>query len=513
MTEKAAWTGWKELMRKWKAHRELVQSIPLRSGEEKRKEKVRLARGFVLVALVCGMLLTFFLPPFNAPDETAHFINAYAMSQGNLIPEEYEGQLVRMVPAYYKKYTDQYPGTMKGAYNPGRYYYWDMYRESKDWESHVDNTLVPVDNAITSTGYIFSAAAMKIGTALTNLLIIREGVYPYNQELMGRIGNLLFYILVIYFAIMRAPHFNKTILLIGLMPMSLFQGASLSYDAVLIPVSLYFCALILDLHSEPEKTISTPDILKVMMCVFLIAGIKFGAYIPLAALLLTVPKTKYGSTKRMILCIAGVIISAFIGYLPTIIANSKAAALGAVYGATTKAPEQKEWVLSNLGSMPHLFLYTIIMRRYTYIYGFWGELGWLDTSFPIPMMIMGYVILMTVTISETASYTLWERKRWKNLFSLAGGLISMIGIMLGMYFYCTADAVGIGVPIIEGVQGRYFIPLFMWFVLAVSNPGLLRFALFRTGKADRVLAHISLLWGICCSVMTVAIVLLRYWLG
>ncbi len=503
---------WKDLMMKWKAHREQVQALPLVTEEEKRKEKVHLARVFVVMALACGMLLTFFLPPFNAADEYIHFVNAYDMSRGNLIADEFEGKLVRWIPTYYKTYTDQYPITTMGVYTPNRFHYWEMYKQSKDWESQVDNTPYPYESSLTSTGYYISAASMFVGSRIAELLMIREGVYPFNQELMGRIGNLLFYVLVIYFAIMRAPHFNKTIMLLGLMPMALFQGASLSYDAVLIPISLYFFALILDLHSEPEKRISTPDVIKVMLCVFMLAGMKAGAYIPLAALLLTVPKTKYGSTKRMIFCIIGVIAAAIIGFSPIMYTNSKAAAITAVYGTTSKAPEQQQWLMSHLSDVPKLLLDTIIMRRFTYIYGFWGELGWLDTSFPIPMMLMGYVVLLTVAFSETATFTLWKGKRWKNLFALMGSLISMIGIMIGMYLYFTADYAMVGYSLIEGVQGRYFIPIFMGFVLALSNPGLLRFACFRNGKAEKGLAHISLLWGVCCSVMTVAIVFLRYWI-
>ncbi len=501
------------VIQKWKLHRESVRNTPLRTREEKRREAQRLARAFAVIAMICGMLITFILPPFCAPDEHVHFINAYSMSKGELFAQEYEGRLVRWVPTYFTSYLKNYSDPLIGVENTNRFNAQDIYRGTSDSWKLVDDTPYPYTTDITSTGYLVSSLSMAVGTQIGLLLHSDNVLFPYNQMLMGRIGNLFFYVLVIYFAIKRAPHYNKTIMLLALMPMSLFLGASLSYDAVLIPVSLYFFALVLDLHAEPEKRISTRDVLKVMLCVFLISGMKFGAYIPLLAMLLTVPKTKYGSTKRMLLCIGAVVLMVGIGYLPTMILNNMKAGLVSYNEANSAAAAQREWMGSHLTSIPDVFGTTIYKNGVVWLYGFWGLLGWLDTYFPIPIMLLGVVIVVVMALLETSSFHLWQEKRWKNLLALLGALVSAIGIMLAMYInHTTLFGEGIGGAWIDGVQGRYFIPLAMGFALAASNPILLKVSGFRNGTADRRLGHGAILWGACCGTMAVVILLMKYWI-
>ncbi len=507
-----AWSRGREaLALKWKGYRERTMAMAPVSREEKRQEARRLARFFVCFALICGMLITFIVPPFCAPDEQAHFINSWCMSRGDFFGEPYENHLVRWIPSYYRDFVWKFPGEFTGVDSTTRFTAQDIYLYTSNSWDQVNETPEPVYTAITSTGYLVSAASMALGTGIGNLLHSKNIKFPYNQMLLGRIGNLLFYVIVIYFAIRRSPHFNRTMTLVGLMPMALFQGCSLSYDAVLIPLCMYLTALVLDLHTEPEKPISNMDILRVLACVFFIAGMKFAAYTPLLALLLTVPKTKYGSTKRMILCIAAVAVTAVIGYLPNIIINNMSAQLDT---GITPAMQQTEWVKGHPGELPGIYGTTFIKYGVVYLYGFWGLVGQLDTYFPIPIILMGLTVTGLTALSEACSFDLWKGKRWKNLLALVGGLISALGIMLAMYIYFSAEwGEGVGGPFIDGVQGRYFIPLVLCFALAVSNPLLQKTAAFRSGRADRVLNRGAALWGGCCAVMTVMVLLMKYWIG
>ena len=45
------------------------------------------AKIFLIVALVCGLLLVFLIPPLQSADEPVHFANAYAMSRGDIFPD------------------------------------------------------------------------------------------------------------------------------------------------------------------------------------------------------------------------------------------------------------------------------------------------------------------------------------------------------------------------------------------------------------------------------------------
>lgn len=499
----------KRIREAMKRSRERVKSIPLRTREEQQQEAKRIAKVFLVVATICGLMITFVLPPLCAPDENVHFVNVYSMSHGKLFADEHEGKLVRWIPKSFYSYISIYPLTLQGLENNNRYHYQNLYKDSIDGLNEFDGTPVPFETSITSTGYLISAASMYIGRQLGRLLDLPHTVLPYNQIVLGRIGNLLFYVIIIYLAIKRAPHFNKTMALIALMPMSLFLGSSLSYDAILIPLSLYFIAMILDLCTEPDSRISIQDIIRVIICVLMISGMKSGAYIPMFALLLTIPKKKYGNLKRMILCIAGVAAAAFIGYLPSFIIGTRTAKLEAAAGVITEVAKQKQWMTSNIAALPQLILTTFAMRHGVYLSSFWGQIGWLDAFFPNPIMILWYVILGIVCIGETCTFDIWRGKRWKNLLAAAGAIVSMIGIMFGLYIYFTP----VGNICIEGVQGRYFIPLFLGFALAVSNPALLQVSFIRNGTAGRKATTGTLIWGSCYAAMTVLILLIRYWIS
>lgn len=497
----------KSIIEKAKARRETVMSIPLKSMEEQKKEARKIAKVFAIVATICGILLTFIIPPLCAPDENVHFVNIYNMSKGNFFADEYEGRYVRWLPAYYNVYVNTYPISLNGVDNPNHYGYREYFRDTWKGLSEVDETQVPFETAISSTGYLVSASSMAIGTTIGHFVGHDETDYPYNQILFGRIGNIIFYILVTFFAIKRAPHFNKTMMLIALMPMSLFLGASLSYDAIIIPISLYFMAIVMDLCTEPEKKISIQDIIKVFICAGLIAGIKFGAYLPLLLFLLAIPRKKYGGTIRMIACVLGVIAAVGIGYLPTYIQNIRSARLPAVEGSNINPTLQKEWLLSNISAIPELLRNTKELKWTVYWTGFWGHIGWLDTLFPFPVIMLGYLVLIMVGISESFTYNIWARKRWKNAFAVVALVVGVLGVMYGMYTSFTP----VGYSNIEGVQGRYFIPLVPALLLSLSNPLFLRIKAVRKNKMDIAMMDVTILWGGFCAVVTVIIVLSRYW--
>ena len=80
--------------------------------------------------------------------------------------------------------------------------------------------------------------------------------------------------------------------------------------------------------------------------------------------------------------------------------------------------------------------------------------------------------------------------------------------MLGMFVSFTPP----GTPWIEGVQGRYFIPLFLAFALALSNPLLLYIPIQRRVIAEQRFETISKVWGGFCAVLTVLVLLCRYWI-
>ena len=86
-------------------------------------------------------------------------------------------------------------------------------------------------------GYVPQAAGIAIGRLI--------GVEPLTAFYLGRLTNLLISIALAFFAIRLAPFGKPLFLLIGLLPMTMFELASLSCDALTISGAIFFTALLL----------------------------------------------------------------------------------------------------------------------------------------------------------------------------------------------------------------------------------------------------------------------------
>ena len=193
----------------------------------------------------------FLIPPTQAPDEGTHFLNAYAFSRGDFFPE-YEARTYtgRIFPKDIISYVEvwgadedgrasieevmRYPGPQKINESDEKFYLY--------WASETN-----------MVGYIFSGTGMWLCKLIFGMIGIP--VSGYDLLIAGRLCNLLFYGIIVYFAIKITPCYKRTMLALALMPMSIFQSATLSYDAILIPSCFLLFALILQgLYSEEKIT-------------------------------------------------------------------------------------------------------------------------------------------------------------------------------------------------------------------------------------------------------------------
>ena len=484
------------------------------------ERRIKPEQFFLAFAIVVGILLVFLTPPLNGPDEQLHFVNAYSVSRGRPFGTVTEdGVFSRNIPEGDARFLDRYPGRFVGN-TTEKFSYSDMIGESRN-ESSL-GAMVHRGDPASPVGYLASAAGMITGTVIGKLFQENAVIpQPYNQMIFGRLGNLFFYIAVVYYALKIIPCMKRTMLLLAMMPMTLFQAASLSYDAELIPISFLFAALVMKLVSRKEQYIRNKDIGAVLFCVFFMVGAKQAYAAPLLLLLLAVPRKKYGSAKRMAVCVSAVIVTGIIAYLPELIHQRIAAGAVANPVVSEAVSAQKEWVGNNLLKLPGIFLNTIWDRKAFYADSFFGILGWLDTPFPIPVTLTGLLLIGITAVIETCSGSLFSGNEWwKRLLSLGGVLIAFSGLLLVMYINHTPrpDVLNtIGGNLVEGVQGRYLIPLVFPIMIACSN-GLLPYIRRKNrifaawGKHGNIFDYTVYGWCVFSGILTVLIVLLRYWI-
>lgn len=461
---------------------------------------------FLRIAIITGLLLALITPPMCTPDENAHYMNAYSISRGDFYPEVVNGQIGRYVSTrvlqFKDKYTGKYDGKFGDNYSFGEAYF-DSWLPNDDYsESFYASTLT----SIPPTGFFASGLGMAVGAKVGDLFERTENELPYNLMLYGRFGNLAYYIVILFIAIKISPRFRKTMLVIATMPMSLFLGASLNYDAVLIPTAILLVAVILRLVSAEYEKVRWTDVAMVAWCVFILVGVKL-AYAPLLLLLLAVPKEKYGGKKQLCFCIGVVITTAIVAYIPYIIDNSISSQ--AINQYEELWAEQSNYIRNNWTKLPAIFLNSFKVYKGFYLQGFWGKLGQIDTNFPVPLMVCFYVALLVISLSECCDSNVWQGGPWKRLLPLCGTFISLVGMFFKMYSTWTPRVLAVGAEYVSGIQGRYFIPLFLPVVLCLANGLLGRFK-FRD-SVDEMTECLSKWCSLICGVLTVGIVYMRYW--
>ena len=468
----------------------------------------REAKAFRIIALAAGIFIIFLMPPLTAPDEQAHFTCIQPISQGQWLAEPGEdGNCSRDYPAEWGPFFMEYPDRLLGVRNTEKYSFEEIQKALALTPDSGETSRTYVTGV--SLGYAPAAIGMRIASAIGNVTGLRALTSVYGQIAAGRLFNLIAYVLLIGSAIRRAPHFRRTILLLGCMPMTLYLGCSLNYDAVLIPTCIYYVALIIGLCREPEKRLTGGEIARVYGCVFLMTGIKY-AYAPLLIMLLAIPRTKYGGWGKLILCVGGAVIAGALGFQPTMLQNRLIPSDPEAWSHTAQA-EQTYWLRAHMGAIPSIFLNTINVRGASYVISFWGCLGWLDVHIPYGFIAAGVFMIFINALYEGFSYMDWAGKRWKNLLPFIGSTVCIVGIAITMYIAHTTIYHAVGGPVIEGIQGRYFIPCFLPMVLTLSNGSLMNLEAMKRPGAGEGLSRAAIAWSACCALITIGTLVIRYW--
>ena len=211
--------------------------------------------------LLCGALFAFANPPMQTPDETDHYLRTYAISMGRFDFDATRGypmdvdELVAACPgAGVNAHTSAGVGTdpdthAEQPYNTVGYALkqygmdgrvesiWDSFTQYINWEkrdSEADSVTEPISFLILP----FLPGAL--GMALARLF----GLGALGCLYGGRLVNLLAYTALCYAALRSAHKCKPAFLCIMLMPMSLYMGASLSYDATLLGCYYLMLALL-----------------------------------------------------------------------------------------------------------------------------------------------------------------------------------------------------------------------------------------------------------------------------
>lgn len=467
---------------------------------EKRLETV-----FLAAALLFGALYLYVLPPLSAPDEIRHYASAYQLSNrlmglsangddGKVVVRE-EDWFAEDPTGEYRPYrtkdgmlaTDE--DGADGAKVLGQTLTEETYRLIHEKGAFLyeaprtaDGSGLALSNHLpvvtTPFGYLMPA----LGITLARLLGLNSLWLLY----MGRLMNLLMYAAVTYLAMRRLP-FGKSVLFgVGLLPMTIHLSASFSYDVLILAGVFYLTAHCLYLAYQAEK-VRPVDVL-ILALVMAVAGPCKMVYAVFMGLCLLIPVRKFGGWGRWALS-AGCVLGAWV--IAMALVNSQTVA---AYASETENyiswADEAGFTMSGLIHQPaklfRMFYNTLIWQaEYWHLTMVGAYLGHVDVVLDVPYII---VILFTVCLLGLAF-----RKPGDTLV-LTGGRRYWI------WFLCAACAGGtmfsmliawtpVSSQIINGVQGRYFLPFLPVLLMTWKND-----IVVLTKNADR-----SILYLMCCA--------------
>lgn len=417
-------------------------------------EKITGNMVIICAVALFGIVYSFVLPPMSAPDEIRHYLTAYKLSNQMMGKEAATAEgYVYMRAEDANLLLNDFPG------------HDDYYRFFNSWTGPVDDTPVLFTEEVAQNNLWIAYLPQALGITLARLLHLRQ----MPLMMLGRFFNLLFFLLCFGAALHFIPFGKELLSLAALLPMTLEQVSSLSYDAFIIAIAFLYIAYVLYLaFSAPD--VRPRDMVLVTALMALLGPIKL-VYIFLVFLMFLIPKEKFGSTKRYV--ISAVSMAAVIAAVYLLVQSGKLTEYVQETNTHLDYADAESytlsWVLAHPTDTVKIFLNSLrVMSGFWYRQMIGYSLGWLDIVMPefMPYLFTG---LLMYAVARPASEPVYWKGRQRALAVGVAAVTICVTIFAMMLAYTP-----LGYSTIEGVQGRYFLPVLPLALVAVRPDGFRR---------------------------------------
>ena len=409
------------------------------------------AKFFLVFSVFFGALLVFITPPMQVPDEQSHFFQAYAVSDLHFVPKKFEKNGATYygaeLPSSVYMAVNEFLGNVPG--NPGINFNIDLYKTYIDQPLDVSVKQYVGGTTYSPIVYIPQAIGITIGKIFNSS--------PLVMIWLGRLTNLVAWVLILYFAIKILPFAKWAMVVLALNPMTVFLSASLSADVVTVALAFLFFSLIASEFAKKEQ-VSKKRLLLILATLSLIVLTK-PTNILFALLLFAIPWRNFKTKRNFVLfCLGAVMAALTVGllwYSATSEINQVTAQLQRP-GMGISPSEQLDGIINNPLHYAKTILlnYVIIPPGYpgdAVLRTFFGVFGWLDTEIPLWTIIM-YTIGLFLALIFQFGRGLFLSAYQKSILA-ATFILLFVGNITALYLYYTP----VGSSFISGVQGRYFI--------------------------------------------------------
>ncbi|NIE79048.1 DUF2142 domain-containing protein [Asaia sp. As-1742] len=456
-------------------------------------------RVFMFFASMMGLACILLIPPGQMPDERNHFARIVQIAQGGFVGIKLDaGQAGGYLPANFPSEAElldslRFHAERKvdmGELSALAQRQWDNHRS---WASF-GNTVIyaPIT-------YLPGAVVTFIGRH-TRATIIQTSI-------MVHVINAVISIALCTLAIALARRGVLYLMLLASLPMVMALNASCSQDGLIFALALLTASLLTRINTlDPGSTRFWIGI----ACLFAVLTVSkppllLCSLIPLglfpAREWLGVGRRKYLAVAPFVASIVAFLVWQHFGMTPTKVQF--------LDGSGTSDSGQVHWVLTHPLSLPMLAYTTLKVNLGHNIHEFIGVLGWLDTLFPAWFYRLVYATILA-TLCFCAYPAIRNRALAQNGRTVFVTVLAVLLAVGAVYFSLYVIWTPVGAPIIDGVQGRYFLPIAPF--LALLFPLMPRAGQLSPSESTQRWAMLGMTAFLCFDLVTLTSVLAaRFW--
>jgi len=410
--------------------------------------------GYALPIVTAFALIS---PPFQAPDEFCHFFRVVQISEGHLFATRSPdpaaplnntsgGSIssnaiwLAMDPTF-----QSLPFHSETTFDSARAGHAHLF--DKPWGDKVEFVSFPNTATYPFTCYLPAAAGLAIGR-WTDLSILES---YFLARLFNAFASVIFSALAIHL-VSRGKLIMACILSL---PMTLFLFSSLSQDAMLISYIALTVAF-LNRYLDTPSAQRTLGGLGAVFFFFTLSIIGRPPHLPF--LLMGILFVSWGARSvKAVIAMTGFTLAAIVAYLFSI------KPLGYFVIPGVNPETQKAFIFHHPIEMLSLTFKTILDYSSNYFHNFIGTLGWLDYGLPEPFYPLVGCALVVALLSDF-KFKDQGLPAWSRFAAVAFPVMVIMLIFVALFIFDNSANVHI-----DGVQGRYFIPVALMFTLVMGN--------------------------------------------
>lgn len=416
---------------------------------------------FLILGVSVGMFMMVNLPLRVAPDETTHMLTAYKISDVIL------GKSDRNTYKTMIRQTDE-----------------DMFYENiefacdRNMMNRYYRHALDVPNLTEIETEKISLNGSDIAYILPGIMISLCRILHFNgfwTLLSGRMINLIFYLFLIYSGIKIMPFGKEIAFTIALLPMSMQQGMSYSYDSILIGTSIYTVCATMNWYYSYENRNKFYYIGMVISSLILIL-IKSHAYFMVGLFpvyMFCQKKYKLDKFWKIIKYLILMLITLFLVYtlldLAGVTPDLFDEPANLIAWDDYKPGYTFAYLINNPGRLLFVYINTIKVSGVNYILTMIGmHLGWLNIRLSKITIIIYILSLFLAFTKKEKNQNIINLEIKTKKYMIVAILVTVAGIFCGLLISWTP----LEYKIIQGLQGRYFLEILPFLGLLVYGSRL-----------------------------------------